>query len=167
MTSPREAIDDHFPNLAADGYRITSPGDDSYNCVAWVARDLSRWWEPAFDGAFWPREVNESELEDGDLDEYLEVFRAMGFKLCGSAALEHGAEKIAIFANGSDFQHVAYQRSDGEWSSKLGSLNDVRHRNCESLSGSGAREYPKVAVYMARRREPHHLAESETGLLTP
>jgi hypothetical protein len=40
-----------FPNLAADGYTVASPKTQAYNCVAWAAGDVSRWWEP---GIYWP-----------------------------------------------------------------------------------------------------------------
>ena len=31
-------------------YRITSPKDRAYNCVAWAAGDSVRWWEPGASG---------------------------------------------------------------------------------------------------------------------
>jgi hypothetical protein len=160
-----QAVDGLFPTLARAGYTITSPSDDSYNCVAWVARDLRRWWEPALDGGYWPRRVSEDELDAGDLPEYVRLFESLGFRRCADGSVVHGQEKIAIYACVGSFEHVAYQRSDGSWSSKLGKLNDIRHGETDSLSGPGTRGYPPVALYMSRRREPHDLAESESGLL--
>jgi hypothetical protein len=167
VTTPRQVIDDHFPTLARDGYKITSPRDDNYNCVAWIARDLCQWWEPGLDGGFWPRDVSEEELDAGDLAEYLTLFRSWGFIKCPDGELEDGIEKIAIHARDEQFAHVAYQRSDGEWSSKLGKLNDVRHECVASLSGCGAYEYPPARLFMARQREVHEPADSGFGLLLP
>lgn len=167
VTTPRQVVDDHFPTLARGGYRITSPPDDKYNCVAWIARDLRQWWEPALDGGVWHRDVSEEELDAGDLAEYLALFRSWGFIECAHGDLEGGVEKIAIYATGEQFAHVAYQRSGGDWSSKLGKLNDVRHECVASLSGRGAHEYPPARLFMARRREVHDLAESGSGLLLP
>ncbi len=167
MESGRRAVDAHFPSLAAAGYTITSNSSDCYNCVAWVLRDLRHWWEPALQGGFWPRPVDASELEDGDLDEYVRQFAAVGFQECRDGALEAVTEKIAIYADGEDFAHVAYQRPDGAWSSKLGKLNDVRHKSATAVSGPSALEYPGIALYMARPRQPHELADSPTGLLLP
>ena len=51
-------IDQFFPGLVRTGYRVTSPPDNLYNCIAWAAGDiienrpaLSRWhpdWADAF-----------------------------------------------------------------------------------------------------------------------
>jgi hypothetical protein len=79
------------------------------------------------DGAYWPRQVSEEEVESGDLAEYEPVFRDLGFERCADGSLVTGLEKLAIYASEDEFAHVAYQRPDGSWSSKLGRLNDVRH----------------------------------------
>jgi hypothetical protein len=158
-------IDDHFPTLARDGYRITSPRDDRYNCVAWIARDHRQWWEPAFDGGFWPRNVTEEDLWEGDLSEYIELFESWGYRPCDDGELEEGVEKIAIHATESEFEHVAYQRPDGAWSSKLGLINDVRYECVASLSGDAPTEYASARIFMARERKPHDVADSESGLL--
>src|SRR4051794_25467095 len=100
MTSPAEAIQAWFPKLAADGYRITSPRDDSYNCVAWIARDIRRWWEPDIDGCYWP-----PDLGDGyGLDDYLALFEFLGFARCSDGSLEEGHEKIAVYARNDEFE---------------------------------------------------------------
>ncbi len=161
-------LEDRFPSLRPDTYRITSPKDDKYNCVAWVARDTGKWWEPAVDGFFWPRVINPADLDpDDDLDEYVRMFSELGFTACENGELEPGLEKIAIFASCSSFQHVAYQAPDGAWSSKLGFLNDIRHKSPDDLVGPQPGAYPNVAAFMARPRQPHELADSKTGLLLP
>jgi len=165
LVGPAQAVEERFPKLGPDGYGITSPRDDKYNCVAWIARDPHRWWEPGIDGCFWPIANIAADLDAGDLGEYLGVFQLLGFETCSDGLLDDGVEKIAIYAVGNDFQHVAYQRGDGGWSSKLGELNDVRHEQTTSLSGSGAFEYAPVLMYMSRCREPHPLADA--GFLLP
>ena len=167
MSDARREVSERFPTLARDGYQITSPRDRHYNCVAWALRDRSNWWEPALDGAYWPRDVSDDELEDGDLPEYERVFRALGFERCADGNLVAGFEKIAVYANNDDFAHVAYQRPDGSWSSKLGKLNDIRHDDAKSVSGSTSTEYPGIQFFMTRQRQPHELADSESGLLLP
>jgi hypothetical protein len=165
-------IDAAFPTLQRDGYTVTSPNTDRYNCVAWVVRDKEKWWEPALDGAFWPRVVADADLDvDDDLHEYTYMFGSLGFEECGDGALEDGVEKIALYAKetdiGASFDHVAFQTSDGKWSSKLGKLNDIRHANPTSVSGDGFQEYAPVALFMKRPRQPHDLADLPTGLLLP
>jgi hypothetical protein len=54
------SLDDVFPSLRVGGYRITSPVDKRYNCVAYAAGDAANWWWPAPAGtkdAFWPMGV--------------------------------------------------------------------------------------------------------------
>jgi hypothetical protein len=158
----RRRIDDRFPRLATDGYEITSQPDDTYNCVAWVARDLRRWWHPGdIDGFYWPDELGEGD----SLTDYIAVFGYLGFSACSDGALVPGVEKIAVYGRDDEFDHVAFQRTDGSWSSKLGELSDIRHPYDHSLSGSGPFEYKPVVLYMQRARLPHQLAE--TGLILP
>jgi hypothetical protein len=159
-------LENAFPRIVGRPYSKTSPITDDYNCVAWVSRDTDHWWEPCVDGAYWPRAVDPEDLPiDADLPEYLEVFGSLGFVECADATLEPGVEKIAIYAEGQRFDHVAYQRSDGEWSSKMGPYNDIRHESTDVLIGARPGGYPAVALYMARDREPHAVADSESGLL--
>jgi len=161
-------LEDYFPPLHGRAYRITSQRDDRYNCVGWVVRDTEHWWEPAVDGFFWPRAVDPDELHpDDDLDEYLAVFSEKGFVECVDSSLEQGVEKIAVFTSGTSFSHVAFQTSDGEWSSKMGPLHDIRHQRLEDLIGPPPGGFSEIRVFMSRPRVPHDLADSRTGLLLP
>ena len=60
MVTPFEHL---FPTLAKGKYRITSPRDDDYNCIAWAAGDRSNWWWPGPDlvKEYWPPGVPRSE----------------------------------------------------------------------------------------------------------
>lgn len=159
--SARRLIDERLPKLSGRGYEITSPRTDAYNCVAWVARDVHSWWEPGVDGFYWP-----PGLGDGDgLDDYIRLFESLEFERCADGQLEAGFEKIAIYGEPPEFDHVAFQRTDGTWSSKLGTLNDIKHDQLEPLAGTGVLEYGPSIVYMRRSRRPHPLAE--TGLIRP
>jgi hypothetical protein len=162
-----ELIEAHFPRLAREAYSVTSPQDDRYNCVAWIGRNRDQWLEPGFDGGTWPREVSDEELDAGDLSEFVRLFEGWGYQSCDDGRLEEGVEKIAVYAAGDDFDHVAYQRPDGTWSSKLGRLNDIRHDDENALAGPGGFEYAPVQLYMSRQREPHEVADSAAGLLLP
>jgi hypothetical protein len=158
---PDDILRPFFPTLAKGrDYEVTSQDVDSYNCVAWVMRDVSRWWEPGNPDAYWPRDT----ASDVGIDEYLWLFGSEGFIHCSSPALEKGVEKIAIYAFRDRFRHVAYQRVDGRWSSKLGMTFDVWHAEPGALRG-GAITGDVVAL-MQRPRVDHPLANSE-GLLLP
>ena len=62
-----------FPSLVADGYVVVSPKTHTYNCVAWAAGDVSRWWEPEID---WPGPPGD------DLAALASVFAALGYAPC-------------------------------------------------------------------------------------
>jgi len=158
-----KAVEDRFPKLLRDGYTPTSRATDRYNCVAWVVRETQQWVSPEdVDGFSWPHEV----LGDGtSLADYERYFELCGFERCSDGILEAGFERIAIYGQGEDFDHVAFQRDDGAWSSKLGELGDIRHNSLASLEAPGFFEYLPVTVLMKRPREPHPLAHR--GLLLP
>lgn len=135
-----------FPRLASASHKITSPAADDYNCVAWVERDLGHWWEPGF---YWPPGAP-LPSDDEDLDCYVDVFRRIGFELCASGDLEPGFLKIAIYSEGGTFHHVAKQLPSGRWSSKAGSLHDVRHDELAALEESGVLHDARATVFMRR-----------------
>ncbi|MDP6355174.1 MAG: hypothetical protein QF473_08745 [Planctomycetota bacterium] len=129
----------HFPNLQSDGYKITSPADVHYNCVAWAAGESNRWWEPA---AHWPGDVSRTHT----LDSFLSVFKSLGYEQCENRLSETGKEKIALFANDGDITHAARQLPDGRWTSKLGMNVDIEH----SLEGLEGGVYGEVIQAMSR-----------------
>ena len=107
--------------------------------MAWVDQELDTWFEPGF---AWPSDLY---VEEGaqDLFAYVEFFRRRGFQLCASPDLEPGFLKIALYAVGEFFHHVAKQLPSGAWSSKNGRLHDLRHDDLSALEGSGVlRTYP-------------------------
>ncbi len=152
------------PRLRDSSHRITSQPTDSYNCVAWVKRDIRRWWQPEF---YWPDEVPKPDpWDDEDLWAYVALFEWMGFERCENGALEQGFLKIVIYANGDEFQHVAKQLPSGAWSSKMGELHDLRHDHVEALSGAGLLKSAMPRHYMKRPydgMDPMQI--EETGLL--
>jgi hypothetical protein len=110
-----------------------------------VERDFVHWWEPGF---HWPQDLTPH--SDGDLDCYIELFRRWGFEPCHSGALEPSYLKIAVYAEGRNFHHVAKQLPSGAWSSKSGALHDLRHDSVGALEGSGVQRMACVAIYMRR-----------------
>lgn len=153
-----------YPRLRASGHRITSPFDDEYNCVAWIERAFTSWVEP---GIQWPPGVP-TPLGSSDLDCYIALFRLWGFEDAESPDLEPGFLKIAIYANGQEFEHVAKQLPSGAWSSKGGNLCDFRHEQLEALNNCGVMKNATVVKYMRRRYDGSDSMElEENGLLRP
>ena len=120
-------IGGEFPRLTLGNYRVTSPATTAYNCIAWSARDVERWWQP---GVYWPLP------SDGHGPEVLELaFRSLGFEPCSDAQLELGFEKVALYASGSFYTHAARQLGSGTWTSKLGKLEDIEHDTPDAVAG--------------------------------
>ena len=141
----REVIRQLFPRLREDQAEITSLRDFRYNCVAWAAGDVSRWWWPTEPTvAYWPDGVAREET----VMRFIEAFATLGYEAASTGDPEPDIEKVAIFALKNVPTHVARQLPNGSWTSKLGSLEDISHRDIYSLSGS---EYGEVVVFLQRR----------------
>ena len=132
-----------FPNLGEEGFKITSPCDARYNCVAWVAeRTDHRWWpEP---DAYWPQ----SAARLRTLEAFIQAFKFLGYEHCPDGEWESGFEKVAIYRHREIPNHVARQLADGTWTSKLGDQVDITH----TLRGLEGDVYGQVACYLKRPR---------------
>lgn len=133
-----------FPRLNG-AHRITSLCTDRYNCFAFVVGDKKRWWWPDA-CSYWPQ----SARRDESVASFVEVLGLYGFEACPNGVFERGVEKVAIFAENGNTQHVAIQRTDrnGRWLSKLGRLQDIEH----DLDALDEADYGKVVCFMKHRR---------------
>ena len=132
-----------FPDLTDADYTETSQASLRYNCIAWAASDVERWWWPdLLKQRYWPANATREE----SLAAFQEAFGSLGFVVCQDEDLETGFEKIAIFADDEVPQHAARQLANGRWTSKLGELEDIEHA-LHDLEGV---EYGKVLVLMRR-----------------
>jgi len=142
-----DRIERLFPKLAPDTYSITSPETDSYNCIGWALHDTQQWWwhTPQY-ACYWPPGVDRSNTRQAVAG----IFELHGYRVCDSAAHELGFEKVALYEH-ADFgiEHVARQLQDGQWTSKLGEWEDIRHSSVEALEGN---EYGTVQVILKRPR---------------
>lgn len=142
----QQKIEAAFPQIAAEGYAITSPATSEYNCIAWAATEAGDWWDPSPNsGHYWPAEIPRS-LDVG-------TFRKLyalkgGFADSDTADLEAGFEKVAIFTdNHGDVTHAARLKPDGKWTSKLGDWEDIDHDSLAAVEGVF---YGKAVCYMKR-----------------
>jgi hypothetical protein len=145
MVTPLEEI---FPALAAGEYRVTSPVDKRYNCIAYAAGDIANWWWPLPAGIkeiYWPAGTLRAET----VAPFRGMFELLGYAECAGPDLEAGIEKIALFANAEGIPlHAARQQTDGRWISKLGEREDIEH----ALDGLEGDAYGKVVLLMKRPR---------------
>ena len=119
-------IEASFPKLRRSTYRVTSPRTREYNCIAWAATDVSRWWwpddDPSDDVPYWPPGVAREET----LPAFRAAFASLGYVPC---ATEEGFEKVALFTDAARVPtHAARQLANEHWTSKLGFLEDIEHK---------------------------------------
>lgn len=132
-----------FPELKSSGYKITSPFDINYNCIAWAVGENKKCWWPDPNGQYyWPDKVQ----NDNSTEAFIEMFRIFGYEVCDTDKYEKGYEKIAIFAKSSGPTHAARQLKSGKWTSKLGQDKDIEHI-LESLNSN---LYGEVVCIMRR-----------------
>lgn len=141
-----------FPRLKVGGYQITSPQADRPNCIGWALYSTNLYFDPLgaggqVGGYYWPDGVR----ADYSVEAWRDVFALHRYEVCEDAEIEPGMEKIVIYA-GSDGEasHVARQLPSGEWTSKIGQLEDIRHATLDALMREP--EYVVIAVIMRRPR---------------
>lgn len=138
-----------FPALRQGGYAITSEQADFPNCIGWALHS-NLYFEPELSrfigGYYWPEGVR----RDDSVAAWIQLFELHGYRTCRTAEPEPGEEKVAIYADEHGVsQHVARQLASGEWTSKLGKLEDIQHRTLDVLAG---KDYGQVTVVMKRQR---------------
>ena len=132
-----------FHNLQNGGYKVTSEDTRDYNCLAWAAGETDRVWNPNNLDDHWPDGVPREQT----LPAFIAAYATVGYVECDNCDLEHGYEKIAIYANQHGPQHAARQLGNGAWTSKLGTGWDIEH---PSLDGVECDAYGKPVAYMQR-----------------
>ena len=134
-----------FSGLRTTPFRITSPADPTYNCIAWAAGDTTDWWWPLDDVRrfYWPPGVP----REVTLAAFASALMTVGYVQAGDESSETEFEKVAVFADSAGIPtHAARQLPSGRWSSKLGQAEDIEHE-LRALEGD---VYGKVALILRR-----------------
>jgi hypothetical protein len=139
-----------LPNLTAESCEVTSVSDPLYNCIAWAAgNNTNNWWPDPWGIGYWPAGVPRLVTRES----FIQAYATLGYKPCKDGSLETGLEKIAIYGLGQTGlevpTHAALQLESGEWTSKLGPFEDVRHKTIHAVNGP---IYGKPICYMSRKR---------------
>ena len=116
-----------LPKLTANNHNITSPRDSGYNCIAWAAQDLTRWWSHAV-GYYWPVERSPK------IGSLIKVFEFLGYHQ-DLTLIETNVDKVALFAKNGNWTHAARLLPSGKWTSKCGLFEDLEHDSLEILTG--------------------------------
>src|SRR5258708_6860805 len=104
-------IEKVFPGLASSGYRITSPAEARYNCLAWAVGSDQTWLQAErVNGYYWPPGVT----RENSVSSWIDVMRMHGFESCDDSEQEPGWEKVAIYVDASgEPGHIARQCAEG------------------------------------------------------
>src|SRR5204862_6594991 len=121
---PRAAL----PTLTAASCTITSPITNGYSCLAWAADNSGRWWWPdPMNVGYWPTGVTRAQT----VGAFVAAYATLGYTICFDGTVDPTLEKIAIYGTGPAGSevptHAARQLASGDWTSKLGRLEDVTH----------------------------------------
>jgi hypothetical protein len=122
-----------FKGLNGDTYKVKSIKDPAYNCVAFAVGDtVNFWYDVAVNGYYWPPGTPSADTLDG----WLKLFADLGYIETESDNLEPAYEKIAIYGTADTPEHVARQKANGAWVSKMGKGHDIEHANLRALEGA-------------------------------
>lgn len=145
-----------FPKLAGTGYTITSPVDNSYNCIAFAVGDQTKWWWPILGPAqvteadaketivYWPPRAPVSE----SLDAFISALASLGFAPSEGIGNTAAGERVALYAVDGRVKHAARQMPNGRWRSKMGKSVDIEHE----LTAVEGPLYGTVAAILMRQR---------------
>ena len=130
-----------FPGLADDqNFKLTSPIDPNYNCLAWACHYNNRWMQPPsitpppLDSVvYWP----EGAQEGLEFDCLIDAFAKKGYEICEDATFDTRFQKIALYKqkDTGEWTHAARQLRHGFWTSKLGQGFDIQHGTPEAIEG--------------------------------
>lgn len=148
-----DVLKKRFPKLKDDkAFKITSPEDIKYNCIAWAYLYKDRWMWPhplaksTLDGVFyWPDKATKTP----ELDSFIEAFALKGYEVCNNADFDPSYQKIAIYVKPgtTECTHASRQLRSGLWTSKLGPSFDVQHGTPYTIEGP---DYGVVGCIMRR-----------------
>jgi hypothetical protein len=143
-------LEEDCPGLRRSAYRITSPRDAKYNCIAFAVGDVTQFWDDLgsptgarVKGYYWPPGAPSADTLLG----WVKVFEIHGYSETNDRTLEPEYEKVAIYGSEIGAEHVAHQKSSGAWVSKMGKGVDIEH-TLDGLEG----DFPGRVLKIMKRR---------------
>ncbi len=153
----RDQLHQELPTLRTKRWRIKSPLDTEYQCIAWAACRTDRvWWPWDHPRFYWPPGFRKHPVNSPvPVSDFVEVFEKLfGYQKCASASFELGYQRVAIYENMRGATHMARQHFWGRgWLSKLGEEEDIFHLEVEAVEGdvaATAGQYGVAVQYMKR-----------------
>jgi hypothetical protein len=145
-----------FPKLQLTLDDVTSSRTPDYNCIAYAAKDETKWWWPTpfwltamyrLPHHHWPQGLPRE--HPPTVENFLRAFEGEGYRRCKSGEHEYGYEKVALYVDVNRTPtHMARELGDGVWHSKLGEEQDIRHYVLDAVENQ---VYGKPSYYMRKR----------------
>ncbi len=156
MVCPQLEIE--LENLGGTGYERypispqTPPPPFGYNCIAYAAGHMDRWWWPSPRKYlyYWPPHLPREPQGAETQENFIRAFEWKGYRKCDNGKFKKGIEKVAIFVKNNAPTHAARQLENGFWTSKCGQLEDIQH---ETLAAVEGRLYGVAVIFLHRRRD--------------
>jgi hypothetical protein len=157
-----EYLEALFPNLRTTPFRVTSPADRKYNCIAWAANDATNWWWPegTAPDAIWPG----SAAREVTLSAFTAAFSTIGYVVGGDESLEPGFEKVVCCCDRfCDKSHTWLLSPAGADTLRGGCRRwCVPPRKAKHLAAPLPNRDLRAAV--VRRPEPHPISRPVAGV---
>src|SRR5262249_43559988 len=113
-------LESDCPSLKDHGYKITSPRDPRYNCIAYAVGDVTQFWDDfkiagyRVRGYYWPPSAGSPDTLTG----WMSIFHLHGYTETEDRSFQPEYEKVAIYESAEGPEHVARQKASGMWVSK-------------------------------------------------
>lgn len=146
----------YFPGLRRDGkFKILSPKNVVYNCIAWAMGYTDRWVDIFTNqaGHWWPPGAKQT-LEPASL---IDAFIKEGFSLSDSEKYEEDYDKVVLYWHNDEWAHASKVLPDDTQYSKFGSLWDAIHSPnifIGSAYGTAYAFMKRPSAYKARGQKP-------------
>ena len=143
-----EVIKKWWPRLKKNKFHFTSEQTPYYNCFSWAMKVTNIWMDMYyFSNKF---NIKYSEL-DHSANGYAEILKKyFNYEICPDGSFEKNMEKVVLYENKyGEWTHIARQLDNGNWTSKLGKLEDIEHYNINCLSDG---DYGNPVIYMRKQK---------------
>lgn len=138
----REEIEEWFPNIISNPFRVFKTELIDYNCLAHTL-DLNYW---IWTNEKWPTDIP----KDLGVDSFRLLYRKYGYLEESDDSYEQGYNKVAIYTTHGYPSHVCKQ-SDDMWTSKLGNRFYILEHKLDWLSGDSEYAYGDVALILRKK----------------
>lgn len=132
----------YWPSLNDEDFEFKSHFNPFYNCLAWAINVNTIFVTMNYFQKKHGLDINNLDHSVNGYAKILEEF--YNYLSCENGEYEKGFEKILLYGDNNNlWTHAARQIKEEMWVSKLGSCENIEHKNIECLNGNTYGE-PKI-----------------------